>query len=320
MTERTYPAISCRDHARLVGLIYRIIAGYRYSAPRIADAHIEVGSRTDYARAWGGWGAFGWVSFAVDRTRDLGGLERRGRGMGWRRSVVVGCGEAERRTQCSSTRSWAPVPEELRIRVLSLLDAVALGRCSMTCKSICETIKYSSLLAYTIQLHMNGLKDPRSSAPHADLLEHLLQYRQAWLSFELVEPVTLHLPHDGRTLNLVGAAFACTKIEQIAQIISLPTSHNLEKYTPQNIRQGLLLYDDENHPSQTDTRVVCVYIRTMSTSCESEHISEHRLSVNDLSANETLHRIHNAHAIALRLGLPLMPRHGRFQFYQVDNI
>ncbi|KAF8172131.1 hypothetical protein BJ912DRAFT_105235 [Pholiota molesta] len=172
------------------------------------------------------------------------------------------------------------IPEELRIKILSLLDAVALARCSMTCKSVCETIKNSSLLAYTIQLHLNGLKDARLSAPHADLLEHLLRHRQAWLSLEFGELVTLELPYDGYGIRLVGAAFAYTNREHIAQIISLPTSSNIEKCSFQNARTGTLvlaftmdptqdmialLYDDDTQPAQSDDRSLRIHTRTMST-------------------------------------------------------
>ncbi|KAF8169223.1 hypothetical protein BJ912DRAFT_1149427 [Pholiota molesta] len=172
------------------------------------------------------------------------------------------------------------IPEELRIKILSLLDAVALARCSMTCKSICETIKNSSSLAYTIQLHLNGLKDTRLSAPHADLLEHVLRHRQAWLSLEFGEPVTLELPYDGYGIRLVGAAFAYSDREHVAQIISLPTSSNIEKCSFQNARPGTLvlaftmdptqdmialLYDDDTQPAQSDNRSLRIHTRTMST-------------------------------------------------------
>ncbi|KAF8164077.1 hypothetical protein BJ912DRAFT_1150425 [Pholiota molesta] len=178
------------------------------------------------------------------------------------------------------TNSLSGVPEELKIKILSFLDAVALARCSMTCKSICETIKNSSLLAYTIQLHLNGLKDAGVSAPHADLLAHLLRYRQAWLSLKLGEPVTLWLPYDGYKMELVRAAFAHTNTEHIAHIISIPTPSNIEKRTFQNAGKGTLvltftmdptqdmialLYNDETRPSRTDARNICIHIRTMST-------------------------------------------------------
>ncbi|KAF8196166.1 hypothetical protein BJ912DRAFT_128803 [Pholiota molesta] len=157
------------------------------------------------------------------------------------------------------TNSLPGFPEELRIKILSFLDAVALARCSMTCKSIYETIKTSSLLAYTIQLHLNGLKSTRLSTSHADLLECLLRHRQAWLSLELGEPITLQLPYNSHGIKLVGAALAYTNSEHVAEIISLPTSINIEKCTIQNAGGTsvlaltmdptqdmiVLLYDDE---------------------------------------------------------------------------
>ncbi|KAF8164060.1 hypothetical protein BJ912DRAFT_1049424 [Pholiota molesta] len=182
-------------------------------------------------------------------------------------------------SQLQMTNSLPGVPEELRIKILSFLDVIALARCSMTCKSICETIKNSSLLAYTIQLHLNGLKNTRLSTPHADLLERLLRHRQAWLSLELGEPVTLQLPYGSHGIKLVGAAFAYTNSEHVAEIISLPTSINIGKCTFQNAGRTLvlaltmdptqdmiaLLYNDQTRPSQTDARNICIHIRTMST-------------------------------------------------------
>jgi hypothetical protein len=106
------------------------------------------------------------------------------------------------------------------------------------------------LLAYTIQLHLNGLKDTRLSAPHADLLEHVLRHRQAWLSLEFGELVTLKLPYDGYGIRLVGAAFAYTDREHVAQIISLPTSSNIEKCSFQNARPGTLVLAFTMDPTQ----------------------------------------------------------------------
>ncbi|KAF8171475.1 hypothetical protein BJ912DRAFT_1066138 [Pholiota molesta] len=80
------------------------------------------------------------------------------------------------------------LPQELQIEILSNLDAVSLTRCAMTCNSIYETFQSSYLLVYTVQLHLDGLKDGGIPTSHPDLTDTIVQRRQAWRSLDGKEP------------------------------------------------------------------------------------------------------------------------------------
>ncbi|KAF9476259.1 hypothetical protein BDN70DRAFT_935176 [Pholiota conissans] len=77
------------------------------------------------------------------------------------------------------------IAEEILIQILSDLDALSLVRFSMTCKTIYETCKKSSLLQCIIQLHLNGkfhMQDSESvGMSRSYLLNQILRQRQAYI-------------------------------------------------------------------------------------------------------------------------------------------
>ncbi|KAF9479679.1 hypothetical protein BDN70DRAFT_993316 [Pholiota conissans] len=79
------------------------------------------------------------------------------------------------------------IPEELQIKILSCLSGASLMLCALTCKSIHNTIKVSSQLAYITQLHLDGLKYVESTMENHDypgLIENLYRDRRAWTTLD----------------------------------------------------------------------------------------------------------------------------------------
>ncbi|KAF8169643.1 hypothetical protein BJ912DRAFT_888360 [Pholiota molesta] len=182
---------------------------------------------------------------------------------------------------------FCDLPQELHIQILSNLDAVSLIRCAMTCTSIYNTLKGSSLLEYTIQLHMDGLEDGGTSLSHTERIESLMLRRRAWLALETKGPRTVQTQPDGDVFELAGGAFATASSEpDHFEIIWLPTASDATQRTIQrplsrrpldeNLLEGqftmdptqdlmVFVEDDGTPPSMTDTRIVRIHIRAIST-------------------------------------------------------
>ncbi|KAF8190081.1 hypothetical protein BJ912DRAFT_878606, partial [Pholiota molesta] len=171
------------------------------------------------------------------------------------------------------------IPQELRIQILSHLDAVSLARCAMTCKSIYATLENSSLLTYTIQLHFDGLKDVGTSSTHSELLKSLLRRRQAWFSLDCTTHTTCSMQHICRAYEFVGGVLASSDRHHL-EIAWLPMASNPEGHTLQRCLAGIsvrdftmdptqdmiaLLEEDGSPPSLTDARACRIHIRTIST-------------------------------------------------------
>ncbi|KAF8169408.1 hypothetical protein BJ912DRAFT_1067197 [Pholiota molesta] len=174
---------------------------------------------------------------------------------------------------------FCDLPQELQIEILSNLDAVSLARCTMTCKSMRETVHSSSILVYTVQLHLDGLKDGRMSTSHPDLIDTIVLRRQAWRSLDAKEPLT-RKTQRGRAEELAGGAFATmSKDRDHLEIIWLPTAGNTEDrrlqlpmtgITVQELTmdptQDLLVFlEDRILPSTIDTQIICVHVHSLST-------------------------------------------------------
>ncbi|KAF8190061.1 hypothetical protein BJ912DRAFT_353375 [Pholiota molesta] len=171
------------------------------------------------------------------------------------------------------------IPQELRIQILSHLDAVSLARCAMTCESVYATLKNSSLLTYTIQLHFDGLKDVGTSSFHSELIESLLRRRQAWLSLDCTGYTTYSMQHLCRACEFVGGVLASSDRHHL-QIAWLPTASNVEGRTLQRYLAGIsvrdftmdptqdmmALFEDDGSPSSlVDARACRIHLRTIST-------------------------------------------------------
>ncbi|KAF9476260.1 hypothetical protein BDN70DRAFT_995797 [Pholiota conissans] len=118
--------------------------------------------------------------------------------------------------------SFLRLPTELKIEILSNLDAISLIRSAMVCKDLHKTCLSSSLLAYTTQLHLNGLKDAGTGAPYPHLLQELLCYRRTWMS---VNSITFQwlLSNNSRTHDLVGGVYANKTMDGI-EIVPISTN------------------------------------------------------------------------------------------------
>ncbi|KAF8192046.1 hypothetical protein BJ912DRAFT_1041417 [Pholiota molesta] len=182
---------------------------------------------------------------------------------------------------------FCDLPQELHIQILSNLDAVSLIRCATTCTSIYDTFKGSSLLAYTIQLHLDGLKDGGTSLSHTERIESLMRRRRAWLALETKGPLTVRTQPDCDVFELAGGAFATASgATDHFEIVWLPTASDATKRTirrplnrrplDENLLEGqfttdptqdliVFLEDDGTPPSMTDTRIVHIHIRAIST-------------------------------------------------------
>ncbi|KAF8190083.1 hypothetical protein BJ912DRAFT_353933 [Pholiota molesta] len=171
------------------------------------------------------------------------------------------------------------IPQELRIQILSHLDAVSLSRCAMTCTSVYATLKESSLLIYTIQLHFDGLKDVGTSSTHSERIESLLRRRQAWLSLDCTTYTTYSMQHMCRAYEFVGGVFANTDRHHL-EIAWLPTaSHpegrtlqrclaeiSIRDFTMDPAQDMIALFEEDWSPSSlTDARACRIHLRTIST-------------------------------------------------------
>ncbi|KAF9477083.1 hypothetical protein BDN70DRAFT_934503 [Pholiota conissans] len=80
------------------------------------------------------------------------------------------------------------LPQEIKTKILSNLNAVSLIRTSMTCKSLYETFQEYAIFEYIIQLHLDGLKESGSntSTSYPELLQKLVSQRQTWMSVDSI--------------------------------------------------------------------------------------------------------------------------------------
>jgi hypothetical protein len=120
-----------------------------------------------------------------------------------------------------------------------------------TCKSIYDILKSSSLLAYTLQLHYDGLKEvgtPPSS--HFELAESLLRRRQAWFSVKWPGLTTYRMQRTVQAYEFVGGAFAVTDGHNL-EVVWLPTSNNINvKHLKFQNLTGLEIRDITMDPTQ----------------------------------------------------------------------
>ncbi|KAF8171460.1 hypothetical protein BJ912DRAFT_995556 [Pholiota molesta] len=177
--------------------------------------------------------------------------------------------------------NFGDMSQELYIEILANLDAVSLIRCAMTSKSVYDALKSSSLLVYTIQLHLDGLKDSGTSTTYPDLIESLVRRRQAWLSPEMTEPLIHHTLHDCGACELAGGAFTNSNTTaECLEVIWAPISNGDQGRTLQRPSIGIsvrdltidptqdliiLLEDNGVVSSMTNTRIYPIHIRTIST-------------------------------------------------------
>ncbi|KAF8169410.1 hypothetical protein BJ912DRAFT_175019 [Pholiota molesta] len=184
-------------------------------------------------------------------------------------------------TQVSSKMAncFCALPQELKTEVLSHLDAVSLICCAMTCTAMYEAFKSSSSLTYTIQLHLDGLKDGGTSLRHSVLIDTLVRRRQAWLALDVKEPLTRRTPPNCDLYELAGGAFAQMSSDHF-EISRLPTARNADERTDRRPLNGILAWefamdptqdlivffeDDGVPPPTSDTRIIRIHIRTMSS-------------------------------------------------------
>ncbi|KAF9474360.1 hypothetical protein BDN70DRAFT_997103 [Pholiota conissans] len=96
------------------------------------------------------------------------------------------------------------LPQELKVKILSYLDAVSLARCKLTCRCVRESIRDYSALQYIFQLHFEGLKD--TGACSIDIhrrIEQLQRRRKTWSSLKVTERYVVDVPFRSR-IELVG--------------------------------------------------------------------------------------------------------------------
>jgi hypothetical protein len=163
--------------------------------------------------------------------------------------------------------TFCDLPIELQVEILSNLDAVSLIRCAMvslrrfdlwkklnnritqTCTSIYETFQGSSLLAYTIELHRDGLKDAGTSLDYPDLIEALRRRRQDWLSLEMKKPLTHLTQHNCHAFELVGGAYADISEDRF-EMRRLPTASNAKAHAFQRSSIGISAANFSMDPTQ----------------------------------------------------------------------
>ncbi|KAF8169653.1 hypothetical protein BJ912DRAFT_172135 [Pholiota molesta] len=177
--------------------------------------------------------------------------------------------------------NFSDMPQELYIEILANLDAISLIRCAMTSKSVYCALKSSSLLVYTIQLHLDGLKDSGTSTTYPDLIESLVRRRQAWLSPEMTEPLIHRTLHDCGACELVGGAFTNSNTTaECLEVIWAPISNGDQGRTLHRPSIGISVRDLTIDPTQdliilledngmvapmTNVRIYPIHIRTIST-------------------------------------------------------
>ncbi|KAF8169650.1 hypothetical protein BJ912DRAFT_1048308 [Pholiota molesta] len=125
--------------------------------------------------------------------------------------------------------AFCELPNELQVAILSNLDAVSIIRSAMTCTSIYDTLKGSSLLQYTIELHRDGLKDAGTSLNYPDLIAALRRRRQAWLRLEIKELALTHLTPP------IHGAYELDRLE----MLWLPAPSNVKAHALQRASVGV---------------------------------------------------------------------------------
>ncbi|KAF8192058.1 hypothetical protein BJ912DRAFT_924971 [Pholiota molesta] len=166
---------------------------------------------------------------------------------------------------------FCDLPRELQIEVLSNLDAVSLIHCAMTCTSIYDIFQGSSLLAYTIELHRDGLKDAGTSLNYPDLIAALRRRRKKWLSLKIKEPLTYLTQHNCDVFELVGGAYADTS-KDCLEMRWLPNASNVKAKALQRSSIGISAANFTMDPTQ-DLMVIVeegddphsLHIRSIST-------------------------------------------------------
>ncbi|KAF8171138.1 hypothetical protein BJ912DRAFT_911666, partial [Pholiota molesta] len=174
---------------------------------------------------------------------------------------------------------FCDLPQELHIQILSHLDAVSLIRCAMTCTSFYDTLKSSSFLTCTVQLHLDGLKDAGTTLSHTDLIAYLTRRRRAWFALETNGPLTVQTQPYCEVCELAGGAFATVGSDHF-EVIWLPTASHADGRTLRRPLRGIsvaeftmdptqdlivFLEDDGTPPSMTDTRIIRIHIHAIST-------------------------------------------------------
>ncbi|KAF9480909.1 hypothetical protein BDN70DRAFT_877099 [Pholiota conissans] len=176
------------------------------------------------------------------------------------------------------------IPQDLLLRILAELDAGSLIRCGMTCKSMHETVKSTPSLQYALLLHLEGLRDTRTSTSpgYHELIEQLVRRRRERMLLRpnVLKRDSIELPGGHERHALVGNVFANLNQRHELDIVWLPTPDNLEEVKVQRIAQSIntrffamdpgqdmiaLVEEPEEPVSSTDAYIIRIHIRTIST-------------------------------------------------------
>jgi hypothetical protein len=108
--------------------------------------------------------------------------------------------------------------------IVSSLREKILKSQGQTCTSVSESVKSSSLLAYTIQLHFNGVCTTGISAtqPYHELIDLLLHRRQAQMFPKWTINKTLQMRCTCFSSDLSGSIFLSTDTRNL-ELGLLPT-------------------------------------------------------------------------------------------------
>jgi hypothetical protein len=108
--------------------------------------------------------------------------------------------------------------------IVSSLCEKILKSQGQTCTSVSESVKSSSLLAYTIQLHFNGVCTTGKSVtqPYHELIDLLLHRRQAQMCPKWTINTTLQMRCTCYSSDLSGSIFFSTDTKNL-ELGVLPT-------------------------------------------------------------------------------------------------
>ncbi|KAF9473961.1 hypothetical protein BDN70DRAFT_885353 [Pholiota conissans] len=176
------------------------------------------------------------------------------------------------------------LPRELQIEVLAHLDAVSLTRCAMTCKSIYNIFRESSLLQYIIQLHFDGVitTDVSRNSSYSELIDGLLRRRRAWLSlgWDRYNTPSHVMQQQCKAYEFIGGVFGNTDGSGL-EIVWLPgmtmgaekkivkrpsTGVSIRDFTMDPAQDVIALLEaDLGPPTLAEPRTYHIHIRTIST-------------------------------------------------------
>jgi hypothetical protein len=105
------------------------------------------------------------------------------------------------------------------------------------------------LLAYTIELHRDGLKDAGTFLNYPDLIAALRRRRKKWLSLKIKEPLTYLTQHNCDVFELVGGAYADIS-KDCLEMRWLPTASNVKAHALQRSSIGISAANFTMDPTQ----------------------------------------------------------------------